>query len=177
MSHDIIQAAGTAVSAEAGGRCNCSACRCCRNGRFTGKEAVATVSLDTKFPAPATGVHEALLHEIPSVRSARIWGLGSHQQHCFPHLCRAAKVQASSSSLSGDSGDAEEPDIFGGMDIDEAKPAPIQVILAPLAACQHGLCEIAATGGTPIIPSHHCRRCAGVAGQGFGSLKPISGRP
>jgi hypothetical protein len=35
--------------------------------------------------------------------------------------------KASSSSLSGDSGDMDEAELFGGMDIDESKPTAMQV--------------------------------------------------
>ena len=39
----------------------------------------------------------------------------------------SGKVQASSSSLSGDSGEMDEAELFGGMDIDESHPAGMQV--------------------------------------------------
>jgi len=49
----------------------------------------------------------------------------------------APKVQASSSSLSGDSGEMDEAELFGGMDIDETQPVAMQVkcLLVLTCAC------------------------------------------
>jgi hypothetical protein len=46
--------------------------------------------------------------------------------HCY-RANGSGGPKASSSSLSGDSGDMDEAELFGGMDIDESRPMAMQV--------------------------------------------------
>lgn len=72
-----------------------------------------------------------------------------------------AAPKASSSSLSGDSGDMDEAELFGGMDIDESKPLPMQVC-AVASVAQHIMsqqlqCHAATTHAWKACPKARAR--------------------